>query len=660
MNFFTENLQLLIIWIQHNPHWALLITFVISLCESLAVIGTMIPGSFTMTAIGILAGSGVMRIDLTILSAIMGAVAGDSLSYCLGYFFRDHLAEIWPFKRYPHWLTYGKNYFTAHGGKSVLIGRFFGPLRSIIPVIAGMMNMRLWQFFIANVLSAIAWSMLYIMPGVLIGAIGSELSTKDATKSLLFLLLIIVCAWFLIILLKRIWQHSNNLIRQKLRSAWQKALLSPATNKLCYFLTPKNETDNFASIACLLLLCCSTLLVIILTALVMQENLSAHINQTVYVFLHNIRNTPLDLIAHVISAFINTPTILSLTCAIGFFCFYYREQRLAMYCLLLIITCLFVTMLFAHSITVPDLQQHKMHYPDINMTLFTALLCFMRSYIATCNVSIIVMRVTRTSVIILLLLIGLSNIYLGNNWLISLLGAYSIGIMIYCLFWLFYRRLLHPITLKKIPNIICIGIFLAGFVISIINEYQALQHISIKASNEYILTHNNWWDPKELLPSIYTTNSLGKHIGILNIQYAGDPHVLQKTLQLYGWKKPSSSLMYMLLKHTPTNSVTADYPLMQPLYLNQKPQLTLIYRQNKNQPFCIMHLWPSHYHLQNQDTSIWLGSIYIYKTQKFTPSFKYLTSALTTKFKFNIEELTTHSSSLHHATPVKIIMIQAA
>ncbi|WP_051131894.1 DedA family protein [Legionella tunisiensis] len=148
MHLFTDYIEPLTAWLYTHPHWALIITFLIALTESLAIIGSIIPGSVTMTAIGILAGSGVMRIDLTLLAATLGAIAGDSASYLLGYAFSERLISIWPFSHYPNWLFYGKDYFSRHGGKSVLVGRFIGPLRSIIPVIAGMMHMSHWRFLL--------------------------------------------------------------------------------------------------------------------------------------------------------------------------------------------------------------------------------------------------------------------------------------------------------------------------------------------------------------------------------------------------------------------------------------------------------------------------------------------------------------------------------
>ena len=224
MHLFTDYIQPLTLWLYANPNWALIITFLISFTESLAIIGSVIPGSVTMTGIGILAGSGVLNIGWTFFAATLGAVAGDSASYALGYIFSDQLADIWPFRHYPHWLNYGKDYFAKHGGKSVLIGRFCGPLRSIIPVIAGMMRMNQWHFLLSNVLSAIGWSILYVGPGVFIGAASSELSTESATRLFLSVLILLGLVWAIGQGMKWVFSHASLLLHSKLRGSVQNVI----------------------------------------------------------------------------------------------------------------------------------------------------------------------------------------------------------------------------------------------------------------------------------------------------------------------------------------------------------------------------------------------------------------------------------------------------
>ncbi len=78
-------------YLHQHPHIGGLITFAIAFAESLAIIGAIIPGSVTMTAIGALIGSGAMPMVSTIVWAILGAFFGDSLSYAVGAYYKEGL-----------------------------------------------------------------------------------------------------------------------------------------------------------------------------------------------------------------------------------------------------------------------------------------------------------------------------------------------------------------------------------------------------------------------------------------------------------------------------------------------------------------------------------------------------------------------------------------
>ena len=44
------------------------------------------------------------------------------------------------------------------GALGIFIGRFFGPLRAAVPLIAGIFEMPFWRFQIANFASAFLWA----------------------------------------------------------------------------------------------------------------------------------------------------------------------------------------------------------------------------------------------------------------------------------------------------------------------------------------------------------------------------------------------------------------------------------------------------------------------------------------------------------------------
>lgn len=142
-----------------------------------------------MIAAGALIGMGVAGFWPMLFAAIAGAVVGDGFSYWIGYRYRDRLRVVWPFRRHPEWLALGESFFHRHGGKSILFGRFVGPVRPIIPVMAGMLGMRVALFYTAHILSAFVWAPGYLLPGMAFGA-SLALAGKVAARLTLLLVLL--------------------------------------------------------------------------------------------------------------------------------------------------------------------------------------------------------------------------------------------------------------------------------------------------------------------------------------------------------------------------------------------------------------------------------------------------------------------------------------
>ncbi len=152
-------------FVAHHAIWALPVIFVVSFGESFVFISFAFPGTSVLIAAGALISAGDLQLWPVVVGAVAGAVLGDSISYWLGLRF-GHLTEThWPFTRYPHVLPRGHDFFERHGVKSVFIGRFFGPLRAVIPLVAGITRMPSTRFWLANVLSALIWAPALLIPG---------------------------------------------------------------------------------------------------------------------------------------------------------------------------------------------------------------------------------------------------------------------------------------------------------------------------------------------------------------------------------------------------------------------------------------------------------------------------------------------------------------
>lgn len=144
-----------------------LIVGLLSFGESLAFVSLVLP------ATTILLGSGALftAADISFLpvwaGAAIGAFLGDWLSFWLGRHFADRIKEFWPFSRHPALLVSGQRFFARYGAFGVFLGRFFGPLRSAVPIVAGVSGMPPLPFQIANITSALIWAASVLAPGTL-------------------------------------------------------------------------------------------------------------------------------------------------------------------------------------------------------------------------------------------------------------------------------------------------------------------------------------------------------------------------------------------------------------------------------------------------------------------------------------------------------------
>src|SRR5471032_3573867 len=120
--------------------WTLAVVFLAAFLEAIAVIGTFIPGSTAMFLAGALTGTGSLSLGWVFVWAIVGAIAGDGLSFWLGGRYKERIVQLWPFSKHPEVLEAGHRFFRKHGVKSVVLARFIGPLRAIVPVVAGMLG----------------------------------------------------------------------------------------------------------------------------------------------------------------------------------------------------------------------------------------------------------------------------------------------------------------------------------------------------------------------------------------------------------------------------------------------------------------------------------------------------------------------------------------
>lgn len=152
-------------------HWGYLLIFLVVLLECQALLGLFVPGESLVLVSGFLAGQGVFDLDALMIAVTAGAIVGDSIGYELG----RHLGRTWlrrhgarvgiqekHFERIDHFIA-------IHGGKSVFLSHFMHVLRALMPFIAGANRMPYGRFFLFNALGCALWACTFSLLGYFVG-----------------------------------------------------------------------------------------------------------------------------------------------------------------------------------------------------------------------------------------------------------------------------------------------------------------------------------------------------------------------------------------------------------------------------------------------------------------------------------------------------------
>ena len=158
-------IEAIVTFIGQHAEWTFPVMFVTAFGESFVFLSLLFPGTSIMLAAGLLVPGGTLHLVPLLSGAILGAVLGDSVSWWLGRRYGHLLDARWPFSRRPELLAQGRSFFRRFGLASVFVGRFFGPLRATIPLLAGIANMPPLPFWLSNIASAVIWAPALLLPG---------------------------------------------------------------------------------------------------------------------------------------------------------------------------------------------------------------------------------------------------------------------------------------------------------------------------------------------------------------------------------------------------------------------------------------------------------------------------------------------------------------
>jgi membrane-associated protein len=141
----------------------------IYLMQTGLVFMAFLPGDSLLFVAGAVAAGGQFRLDLLIVSLVVGAVLGNIVNFWVGVWLGSKVFDGRVRWIDPAAIRKTREFFDRHGGKTVMVALFVPLLRSFAPLVAGAMSMKPGKFNLYSVLGAFAWVGVFTGAGYFFG-----------------------------------------------------------------------------------------------------------------------------------------------------------------------------------------------------------------------------------------------------------------------------------------------------------------------------------------------------------------------------------------------------------------------------------------------------------------------------------------------------------
>ena len=160
--------------IEHYGAWTYALLFLVVFAETGLVVTPFLPGDSLLFTAGLFAHpeTGPFNLGYLIALLMLASFAGDNTNFWIGraighWLFRKEDSRF--FKR-SH-LEKTREFYTRHGTKTVIIGRFVPIVRTFAPFVAGMDAMEYRRFVAASAAGAAVWVSVCVLAGYFFGRI---------------------------------------------------------------------------------------------------------------------------------------------------------------------------------------------------------------------------------------------------------------------------------------------------------------------------------------------------------------------------------------------------------------------------------------------------------------------------------------------------------
>jgi membrane protein DedA with SNARE-associated domain/membrane-associated phospholipid phosphatase len=603
--------QDLLTWLGQHPGWAGFLVFLVACVESLVLVGIMVPGIIILFGIGAMIGLGAIDFTPIWFWGSVGAFLGDALSYSVGYRYREHLPDIWPFSRYPSMLERGTRFFRKHGAKSVIAGRFIGPLRPVIPATAGMLGMKPARFIGIDIPASIVWAPAYLLPGMLFGA-SLEVASEYTGRLTLVLIILAVLLWLTFWLIGIVYNYLANRSARWLLRAINWTRRHPFFGRIAGPLLDPSQPE-LLSVSMLGLLLVLTLwglaLILFLSPFASQPEA---LDQVVLAQAQALRNHMADPPMVVISQLSGWWVLLPTSTAVLLWLLGAGRYNAAIHWLVAMGGGIVLQLLLGWTLRVTPLLAEagsgSRFMPSAALTLSTVVFGFF---------AVMVARELRRhhrkwpylAISLLLALLLVARLYLGLDWFSGALVGILLGFAWTTIVGIAYRqRAMQPFS-GVIASVIFFGVLavtLSAQVEQRLGEDIATLKLPLP---EREMEAAGWWD--EGWSSLPAQRSRFRSVASrrFTFQFAGEPQDIARSLQARGWEKVPAADWTWIIRALNPNPDADSLPLLGKDYLGHREVLLMKRADSQASSQLTLRVWDSGTRLRPAGATLYLGQI---------------------------------------------------
>jgi membrane protein DedA with SNARE-associated domain/membrane-associated phospholipid phosphatase len=596
-----------------HPAWTLTVIFLAAFLEAIAVIGTFVPGSTAMFLAGALVGTGSLSLGWVFLSAITGAIAGDGMSFWIGSRYKARIVQLWPFRTHPQVLEAGHRYCQKHGAKSVVFARFIGPLRAIVPVVAGMLGMPPARFYAMNVLSALLWAPAHILPGVVFGA-SILLAGAVSFRLVVVIALLVGIVWLSFRAMGFVLSHASmwSSAAGRYLGSWACRHPGPFGRLARRLLDPEQPDASSVIVTSLIVLVSGALFFGVLQDVISGDPLVG-VDLSVYHFLQSVRTPWSDTVLAGLATLGSVFTLTALVATVVVWMLVERRWRTIGYWLAAVVfsQLLILALQFAMHRAPPNELLSDVYVFPSNHVAATVIVYGFLAFLLARRVGMLEGLFVATVSTVVVFVVALAGLYFGRYWLSDAIGGAALAYI-----WVAIVALTAMLRHPEVPPsrglmpVLVLVVMLVSVGVQLSLNPPVPPPDNALRPPPVLVTQAQWTETVWKTLPCYRSDMGGDRKEPLTLQWVSNLDSIRGQLRAQGWIEGTDLSAHSLLSLASPNVAAVSLPVLPKLNNGVPSSLVLMRPGSARDERDVLRFWPSGYTVDNGESSapLWVGA----------------------------------------------------